>query len=220
MKAEKEIRVIIVDDQRLMRDGLRLLLELEDGIEVIGEASDGREGVTLYQSAKPDVVLMDIRMPNMTGIEATREILRRDPHARIIILTTFDEDNLIVEGIQAGALGYMLKDLSGEELGSAIKTVMEGGSLLDPTVTRKLLNQINKIPVGAGGVTQPASDLLSDREQEILTFVGQGYSNPEIARQLHLAEGTVKNYVSTILSKLHVRDRAQAAVRAKEMGLI
>jgi len=136
------IKVIIVDDQRLMRDGLRLLLELEDGIEVIGEAADGKEGVARYNELQPDIVLMDIRMPNMTGIEATQAILRTNPKARIIILTTFDDDDLIMQGIQAGALGYMLKDLSGEELAAAIQTVMAGGSQLDARVTRKLLGQI------------------------------------------------------------------------------
>lgn len=216
------IQVIIVDDQRLMRDGLRLLLELEEGIEVIGEASDGKEGVALYLTLRPDVVLMDIRMPNMTGIEATKTILRDDPNAKIIILTTFDADDLIVQGIQAGAKGYMLKDLSGQELGDAIKTVAGGGAQLDPGVTNKLLAQITK-----GNITERSKQAneeliepLSERELEILTHIAEGLSNPQIARHLHLAEGTVKNYVSGIFQKMGVRDRAQAAVRAKEMSLI
>lgn len=210
-------KVIIVDDQRLMRDGLRLLLELEDGIEVVGEAADGKEGVELFQSAAPDIVLMDIRMPNMTGIEATKEILRIDPQARVIILTTFDDDDLIMKGIQAGALGYMLKDLSGEELAAAIQTVMQGGSQLDARVTRKLLGQITNPTTKTPKVE---TDLLTEREIEILQLVAQGFSNPEISRQLHLAEGTVKNYVSGIIQKIGVRDRVQAAVQARERGLI
>lgn len=210
-------KVIIVDDQRLMRDGLRLLLELEDGIEVVAEAADGKEGIATFQEHAPDVVLMDIRMPNMTGIEATKEILRIDPQARIIILTTFDDDDLIMQGIQAGALGYMLKDLSGEELAAAIQTVMAGGSQLDARVTRKLLGQISN-PLQKSATVE--TDLLTEREIEILSLVAEGFSNPEISRQLHLAEGTVKNYVSGIIQKLDVRDRVQAAVQAREMGLI
>lgn len=210
-------RVIIVDDQRLMRDGLRLLLELEDGVEVVAEAADGKEGVAKFHEFKPDIVLMDIRMPEMTGIEATKEILKGDPNARIIILTTFDDDDLIMKGIQAGALGYMLKDLSGEELAAAIQTVMSGGSQLDPRVTRKLLGQINN-PAPTRKPVQ--TDLLTEREVEILQLVAEGFSNPEISRRLHLAEGTVKNYVSGIIQKMAVRDRVQAAVQARELGLI
>ena len=214
----EDIKVIIVDDQRLMRDGLRLLLELEDGIDVIGEASDGEEGVKLYADLRPDIVLMDIRMPKMTGIEATKKILKADPKARIIILTTFDDDNLIMEGLQAGALGYMLKDLSGEELAAAIQTVMAGGSQLDARVTRKLLGQITSSQ--AVNAKKIDSDLLTEREVEILALVAEGFSNPEISRKLFLAEGTVKNYVSGIIQKLDVRDRVQAAVQAREMGII
>ncbi|MEM8857456.1 MAG: response regulator transcription factor [Chloroflexota bacterium] len=210
-------RVIIVDDQRLMRDGLRLLLELEDGIEVVAEAADGKEGIAKFHEYQPDVVLMDIRMPEMTGIEATKEILKSDPKARIIILTTFDDDDLIMQGIQAGALGYMLKDLSGEELAAAIQTVMSGGSQLDPRVTRKLLGQITN---PAHKTKQVETDLLTEREIEILQLVAEGFSNPEISRKLHLAEGTVKNYVSGIIQKMGVRDRVQAAVQAREMGII
>ncbi|MFT5195362.1 MAG: DNA-binding NarL/FixJ family response regulator [Cellvibrionaceae bacterium] len=210
-------KVIIVDDQRLMRDGLRLLLELEDGIEVVGEAADGKKGVAKFHEHSPDIVLMDIRMPNMNGIQATKEILNTHPKARIIILTTFDDDDLIMQGIQAGALGYMLKDLSGEELAAAIQTVMAGGSQLDARVTRKLLGQITN-PTPKPRTAE--SDLLTDREIEILSLVAKGFSNPEISRKLHLAEGTVKNYVSGIIQKLDVRDRVQAAVQAREMGII
>ncbi len=217
----EDIKVIIVDDQRLMRDGLRLLLELEDGIEVIAEAANGKEGVSQFQTHQPDIVLMDIRMPEMTGIEATKEILHLEPKAKIIILTTFDDDELIMEGVQAGALGYMLKDLSGEELASAIRTVMSGGSQLDSRVARKLLGQITN--PAAKSVTKPKAQLadpLTDREVEILALVAEGYSNPEISRKLFLAEGTIKNYVSGIIQKLNVRDRVQAAVQAREMGII
>ncbi len=213
-------RVIIVDDQRLMRDGLRLLLELEDGIDVVAEAADGKEGIAQYQAHQPDIVLMDIRMPEMNGIEATKELLRIDPKARIIILTTFDDDDLIMQGVQAGALGYMLKDLSGEELAAAIQTVMAGGSQLDARVTRKLLGQINNAPAQSGSATQPSANPLTERELEILALVAQGFSNPEISRQLFLAEGTVKNYVSGIIQKLDVRDRVQAAMHARDIGII
>lgn len=213
------VRVIIVDDQRLMRDGLRLLLELEDGVEVVGEAADGEAGVALYEQSRPDIVLMDIRMPKMTGIEATKKILKSDPNGKIIILTTFDDDDLIMEGIQAGALGYMLKDLSGEELAAAIQTVMAGGSQLDARVTRKLLGQITSTkPSPPKQSTEQA--LLTEREVEILALVAEGFSNPEISRKLFLAEGTVKNYVSGIIQKLDVRDRVQAAVQAREQGII
>lgn len=215
------VRVIIVDDQRLMRDGLRLLLELEDGIEVIAEAANGKEGVAQFQVHQPDIVLMDIRMPEMTGIEATKEILRLDPAAKIIILTTFDDDELIMAGVQAGALGYMLKDLSGEELASAIQTVMSGGSQLDARVTRKLLGQITNPSTSSRPQPKSAqADLLTEREIEILALVAEGFSNPEISRKLFLAEGTIKNYVSGIIQKLNVRDRVQAAVQAREMGII
>ena len=214
-----DVRVIIVDDQRLMRDGLRLLLELEDGIDVVGEAADGEAGVDLYQELRPDIVLMDIRMPKMTGIEATKKILKLDPNARIIILTTFDDDDLIMEGVQAGALGYMLKDLSGEELAAAIQTVMAGGSRLDARVTRKLLGQMSN-PKPQQSKPADGQTVLTEREAEILTLVAEGFSNPEISRKLYLAEGTVKNYVSGIIQKLDVRDRVQAAVQAREQGMI
>lgn len=211
------VRILIADDQRLMRDGLRLLLELEEGLEVVGEAADGLEAIALFRTLQPDVVLMDIRMPQMDGVEATREIVALDPAARIIILTTFDDEATIIHGLKAGALGYMLKDMSGAELAGAIQTVISGGSLLDPTVTRKLLHKLSQLPV------QPvpaAADALSDRERQILALVAEGLSNPDIGRRLHLAEGTVKNYVSSILHKLNVRDRTQAAIVAREQGYI
>jgi len=213
------VRVLLVDDQRLMRDGLRTLLELEEGLEVAGEAADGQAAIQLFESLLPDVVLMDVRMPGMDGVEATRRILTRWPEARVIILTTFDDESYIFEGLRAGALGYLLKDVSGAELTEAIRKVAQGGALIEPSVARKVLAEFSRL---SPHVSQPASSLpepLSLREEEILGWITRGLTNKEIAARLNLTEGTVKNYVTTILQKLGVQDRTQAALRAREMGL-
>jgi len=214
------IRVLIVDDQRLMREGLRTLLELESDLLVVGEADDGQAAVAAYEELEPDVVLMDIRMPGVDGVEATRRIYQRWPEARILILTTFDDDSYIFEGLRAGAMGYLLKDVSGQELATAVRTVAAGSALIGPSVARKVLAELAR----ASGARR-ASDLvlpepLTEREQEILQLVAHGLSNPDIAARLHLAEGTVKNYVTSILQKTGTRDRTEAAVRAKTLGLI
>jgi DNA-binding NarL/FixJ family response regulator len=214
------LRVLIVDDQRLMREGLRTLIELEGDLEAVGEAENGTAALAAYAELQPDVVLMDIRMPEMDGVEATRRICQQWPPARILILTTFDNDNYVFEGLRAGAMGYLLKDVSGAELAAAIRTVASGNALIGSSVARKVLTQLARQPSAAPANAEPLAEPLSEREQEILRLVAQGYSNPQIAQELHLAEGTVKNYVTNILQKTGSRDRTQAAVRARSLGLI
>jgi len=214
-----KIRVLLADDQRLMRDGLRTLLELEDDLEVVGEAENGRAALELAASLRPDVVLMDVRMPVMDGVEATRQLAANLPECRVIILTTFDDESIIFEGLRAGALGYLLKDVSGEELASAIREVNRGGALIQPSVARKVLAEFSRLPAAPSSAQILPGDGLSERETEILKLVARGLSNKEIALRLSLTEGTVKNYVSAILQKLGVQDRTQAALKARGMGI-
>lgn len=214
------IRLLLVDDQRLMREGLHTLLEMEPGIEVAGEAGNGQEALDAYARLQPDVVLMDVRMPIMDGVEATRRLRQRWPAARVIILTTFDDDEYVFEGLRAGALGYLLKDVSMRELAEAIHTVMAGGVLIEPSVARKVVAEFARMAVAAPPDPQNLDEPLSERELEILRLLAQGLTNREIAQRLYLAEGTVKNYVTNILGKIGARDRTQAALRGRELGLL
>ncbi|MBX7235060.1 MAG: response regulator transcription factor [Caldilineales bacterium] len=214
------IRLLLVDDQRLMREGLRTLLEFEDGFAVIGEAGDGQAALAAYETQQPDVVLMDVRMPVMDGVEATRRLRERWPNARVIILTTFDDDEYVFEGLRAGAQGYLLKAVSGEELAHAIRTVAAGGALIDPSVTRKVVAEFARLAPPGRSAADHLLEPLSEREREVLLLVARGLSNREIAERLFLAEGTVKNYVTNILGKIGARDRTQAAVRAQQLGLL
>jgi DNA-binding NarL/FixJ family response regulator len=216
----ESIRILLVDDQRLMREGLRILLELEPDLTVVGEAGDGQAALEAYADLLPDVVLMDVRMPGMDGVEATWRLRERWPAACVIILTTFDDDEYVFEGLRAGALGYLLKDVSGHDLAEAVRTVAGGGALIQPSVARKVLAQFARMAPPARPPDSGLAEPLSDREREILQLLAQGLSNGEIAQRLSLAEGTVKNYVTTILQKLGARDRTQAALRARELGLI
>ena len=216
----KKTNILIVDDQRLMRDGLRTLLELEADMTVVGEAGDGAEALTQYAELQPDVVLMDVRMPGMDGVETTRRLCEQWADAKVIILTTFDEDEYVFEGLRAGALGYLLKAVSGEELAQAIRTVAAGHALIDPSVTRKVVAEFARLAPPARPVNAGLVEPLTEREQEILQALAKGLSNREIAQRLFLAEGTVKNYVTTILQKIGARDRTQAALRGKELGLL
>ncbi len=213
------IRVLLVDDQRLMRDGLRTLLELETGLEIVGEAAHGVAAIEGYRQHNPDVVLMDIRMPEMNGVEATRRIKSDWPEAQVLILTTFDDDEYVFEGLRAGASGYLLKDVSGSELADAIRTVASGGTLIEPSVARKVVAEFARLTPSSSSVDD-LIDPLSEREIEILKVLAKGYTNKEIAAHLHLAEGTVKNYVTSILGKIGARDRTQAALRAQELNLL
>ena len=188
----ENLRVLIVDDQRLMRDGLRTLLELEADIVVVGEAENGVEAIAQYEQLIPDVVLMDIRMPKMNGVEATRRLCSQYRDAKILILTTFDEDAYVIEGLQAGALGYLLKDVSGDELATAVRTIAAGNALIGSEVARRFLTGISPIQQQLKSRNDDFLDPLSDRELEILSLIAQGLSNPEIAKRLFLAEGTVK----------------------------
>lgn len=214
------IRVLLADDQRLMREGLRTLLELEPDIAVVGEAGDGAEAVARVAELAPDVVLMDVRMPVMDGIEATRRLVAARPAARVVILTTFDEDEAAFEGLRAGAVGYLLKAASGAELAAAVRTAFAGGAVVDPGILRRVVGQFARLapPSRAPGAGLP--EPLSEREVAILRLVGLGLGNRDIAARLGLAEGTVKNHVTAILQKLGARDRTQAALRAREMGLV
>ncbi|MBC8330429.1 MAG: response regulator transcription factor [Anaerolineae bacterium] len=214
------IRLLLVDDQRLMRDGLRTILELEPDLEVVGEAENGQAGLDAFEELLPDVVLMDIRMPGMDGVEATRRMVERWLEARVIILTTFDDDEYIFEGLRAGALGYLLKDVSGRELAEAIRKVAAGGALIEPSVARKVLAEFSRLEPAARPLNDGLPDPLSEREIEVLELLGQGLSNKQIAAKLYLAEGTVKNYISNIFNKLGVSDRTQAALRARELGVL
>ncbi len=215
-------RVMLVDDQTLIRQGIRLLLMTEPGMEVVGEAANGREALALVEQAHPEVVLMDIRMPGMDGVAATREITTRHPEIGVIILTTFDDDEYIFEGLRAGARGYLLKDISSEEMADAVRVVARGGALIQPSITRKVLSEFARLSSSPAPSSRPASlpEPLTDRELDVLRCIAEGLSNREIAERLVITEGTVKNHVSNLIAKLGVRDRTQALLKAKELGLV
>jgi DNA-binding NarL/FixJ family response regulator len=216
------IRVLLVDDQSLLRMGFRLILEAEPDIEVVGEAADGAAGISMTAALHPDVVLMDVRMPGIDGIQATASIIAADPASKVLILTTFDLDQYVFAGLKAGASGFMLKDAPPAELLTAIRTVAGGDAVLAPTATRRLIDQFAPLLPDPG--RQPERDAvlskLTSREQTVFTQLAAGRSNREIAAELHLSEGTVKIHVGRILTKLGLRDRVQAVVLAYESGLI
>jgi DNA-binding NarL/FixJ family response regulator len=209
---------MLVDDQNLVRKGVRSLLELSEEIEVVAEAADGAEAIRMMPEVAPDVVLLDMRMPGLSGLDVLRELSARDGLRPTIILTTFDDDDLVLAGIQAGARGYLLKDVALAELVSAIETVAAGGSIVKPAVTQRLLKGLEHLHNEFSSLDQP--DPLTERETEILRLMAGGYSNKEIANSLGVAEGTVKNHVSNILSKMGVRDRTRAVLKAFELGQI
>jgi DNA-binding NarL/FixJ family response regulator len=212
------IKVMLVDDQNLVRKGVRSLLELAEEIEVVAEATDGAEAIRMIQEVNPDVVLLDMRMPGLSGLDVLRELNGKGMLPATIILTTFDDDELVLSGIHSGARGYLLKDVALSELVNAIKTVAEGGSIVKPAVTQRLLKGLENLHNDFSSLEQP--DPLTDRETEILRLMAGGYSNKEIANSLGVAEGTVKNHVSNILSKMGVRDRTRAVLKAFELGQI
>ena len=212
------IKVCLVDDQTLVRQGVRSLLQLSDEIEVIAEAPDGLSAMEVIPECNPDVVLLDMRMPEMSGLDVLVALGKADQLPPTIILTTFDDDQLVLAGIKAGARGYLLKDVSLEELVNAIKTVAGGGSLVKPAVTERLLKGLEGMRTEFSSLDRP--DPLTERETEILRLMAGGYSNKEIANSLGVAEGTVKNHVSNILSKLGVRDRTRAVLKAFELGIV
>ncbi|MCB1561539.1 MAG: response regulator transcription factor [Xanthomonadales bacterium] len=212
------IQVCLVDDQTLVRQGIRSLLELSDSIRIVAEAADGKQAVELIPQVKPDVVLMDMRMPVMSGLEALQALSAQDALPPTIILTTFDDDQLVLAGLKAGAKGYLLKDVSLDQLVGAIETVARGGSLVQPAVTQRLLSGLERMQNDFTSLDRP--DPLTERETEILRLMAGGYSNKEIANSLGVAEGTVKNHVSNILSKLGVRDRTRAVLKAFELKLV
>lgn len=216
------IRVLLVDDQSLLRMGFRMILEAEPDIEVIGEAGDGAAGLSMVAALQPDVVLMDVRMPGMDGIQATAAIAATEPNSKILILTTFDLDQYVFAGLKAGASGFLLKDAPPPELLAAIRTVASGDAVLAPTATRRLIDRF--IPLlpdpGSRSRRDQLLDELTDRERSVFAELAAGRSNREIAQDLHVSEGTVKIHVGRILAKLDLRDRVQAVVLAYESGLI
>jgi DNA-binding NarL/FixJ family response regulator len=212
------IRVMLVDDQTLVRQGVRSLLELSDDIEVVGEAFDGQSAIATVGEINPDVLLLDMRMPNGSGLDVLMALAERQQLPATIILTTFDDDELVLSGIRAGARGYLLKDVALDELLDAVRAVAEGKTIVKPAVTQRLLKGLGKIRTEFNSLEQP--DPLTERETEILRLMAGGYSNKEIANALNVAEGTVKNHVSNVLSKMGVRDRTRAVLKAFEAGVI
>jgi len=209
----KPIRILLAEDQTLMRQGLKTILELENGFEVVGEAEDGKAAVKLALQLRPDIILMDVQMPQMNGVEATAAICRSWPEARVIILTTFDRDDYVFQGVRAGAVGYLLKDLPAPKLVETIRRVHDGEVFIQPEIASRTLRAALHSP---GELVEP----LSEREREVLVMLAQGIPNKEIADKLHLAEGTVKNHVSNILGKLQAQNRTEAADIARKRGLI
>ncbi|MEO3886327.1 response regulator transcription factor [Nonomuraea sp. B5E05] len=211
-------RVVVVDDQTLVRQGIRSLLEVAD-VEVAGEADDGRAAIEVIAATRPDVVLLDLRMPRYDGIWTLEHLRERGIETPVLVLTTFNDDTLVLQALQAGARGYLLKDVTLEQLTRAVRTLADGGTLVAPSITDRLLRAIRSGPPPAGGDVAPVQE-LTERELEVLRLVAEGYANREIARALFLAEGTVKNYVSTILLKLDARDRTNAVLRALHEGIL
>lgn len=214
------IRVVIADDQALVRSGFRMILDAKTDIEVVGEAGDGGEAARLVERLAPDVVLMDVRMPHVDGLEATRRIVASGSHARVIVLTTYDVDDSVYAALRAGASAFMLKDVRPAELAEAIRVVARGDALLAPSVTRRLLDRFVDALPGPGAAPPPDLGELTEREVEVLRLVAQALTNAEIAERLVLTEATVKTHVSSVLRKLGLRDRVQAAVLAYEVGLV
>ncbi|GAB4501075.1 MAG: response regulator transcription factor [Anaerolineales bacterium] len=210
------MKILLCDDQAVIRDGLEMLLTLEKDFQVVGLAQDGTQALEMAAQKQPDLILMDLKMPVMNGVEATREIRAKFPAIKILVLTTYDDDEWLFDAIRAGASGYLLKDASRQKIVEAIRGTLAGKSFIDPAVAGKLLNQV------ASKQTQPSSILaekITGRELDVLRLIAKGFNNGEIARQLHLSEGTVRNHVSAILEKLGVSDRTQAAVIAIRHGL-
>ncbi len=213
------IRVLLADDQALFREGIRTLLSVQPDIEVVGEASDGEEAIQLAAKLRPAVVLMDLQMPRLDGVEATRLLRDLVPNCRVIVLTTFEDDEYVFAGLRAGAVGYLLKDTSAEALVQAIRAAVRGESFIQPSVAAKVVAEFSRLADQVPRA-EPLAESLSDRELEVLRLVSKGATNREIASTLVIAEGTVKNHMTSILGKLGVRDRTQAALKAREVGLI
>jgi DNA-binding NarL/FixJ family response regulator len=213
------IRILLCDDQEIVTEGLQLILSTISGVEVVGIAHDGAEAVELVAIQRPDVVLMDLKMPIMNGIQATRQIHEHYPNTRVLVLTTYDADEWVFDAIRAGAAGYLLKDTPREQLIAAIRGTAAGATHVDPSVAGKLFNHIAQPGAASRATTSVAAD-LSERERDVLRLLADGLSNSEIAERLHLSKGTVQNYVSNILVKLDVTDRTQAAVIALRYGLV
>lgn len=215
------IKVMLVDDQNLVREGIKSLLQLAGHIDIVGEASDGEEALTLLPDCQPDVVLMDIRMPRLNGIDTLKQMKERGIETPVIILTTFDDHELVLNGISAGARGFLLKDVSLESLVEAIETVNQGETLLQPAITERVMKGFSELRVDADQTHQePLMEPLTTREIEILRLMAGGYSNKEISRAIFKSEGTIKNHVSNILAKMNVRDRTRAVLKALELGVI
>jgi DNA-binding NarL/FixJ family response regulator len=225
-----DVRVLVVDDQRLLRDGIASLLEIQEGISVVGTASNGEEALEKALALRPDVILMDVRMPGIDGVLATNRVLHQLPVCRILMLTTFDDDEYVRAALQAGASGYLLKDIPAADLARSIHAVHKGIYQLDPAIAAKLVSafsaaaSVGSVEPGALSSPQtivgPQSSDLTAREIEVLRLIAQGATNREIATQLVISEGTVKNHISNMLSRLGLRDRTQAAIYAREQGLL
>jgi DNA-binding NarL/FixJ family response regulator len=214
------IRILLADDQSLVRAGFRLVLETEGDLEVVGEAADGRQAVAAARELRPDLVLMDIRMPVLDGIGATRELASAGATAKVLVLTTFDDDALVHEALRAGASGFLLKDAPPEEMLAAIRTVHAGDAVIAPSSTKRLIGHLAQVLPETEKAPPAVLDALTDREREVLVLMARGRSNTEIAGDLYVAEATVKTHVGRVLAKLGARDRVQAVVLAYETGLV
>jgi DNA-binding NarL/FixJ family response regulator len=214
------IRVLVVDDQALFREGVVTLLSAHADVEVVGEAENGRQALEAVARLRPAVVLMDLRMPVLDGVAATREIVQLHSESRVIVLTTFDDDDELFDALRAGAAGYLLKDVSSEKLAEAIRVAARGESFLQPSIASKVLAELNRRPARPTRADRALLEPLSERELEVLRHLARGASNREIAERVYLAEGTVKNYVSSILGKLGAPDRTAAALRARDLGIL
>jgi len=217
----KKLRILLTDDQSLFHEALRTLLTLQPDFDIVAEAENGERALALAKVHKPDVILMDLRMPVMGGVEATRRVMAAVPATKVVVLTTFEEDEEIFEALRAGALGYLLKACSADKLNESVRAAAKGASVLEPAVTARMMAELNRLSAREGKkVSQSLADPLSERELGVLKLLAAGCSNKEIGAKLNITEGTVKNHMTNVLGKLGVQDRTQAALRAREMGLI